>query len=301
MLHFREIGLAVLLALGPAAAGAIPELERCNTALDRGDYPAAAREAQAFVKLHPASAAAHVLLARAQIGMNQASEAMRELHAALERDPNNLDALYYLSKLADVLSRQEFMALARLDPDSARVHQLQAEGLAAAGRQEDAEREYLAALERRPGTPAIMNALGDLKRFDKSFKCDQALVWYGKVLEKDAGNFDALYGSGACYLRAENLDKAEEVFRAALKHDPSSIDAKMALGETLLALGRSAEAVPLLEAAAKGYPQLRRLQFLLSRAYKETGQTAEAKQALERYRELSEHEEEDTGNPEKMP
>ncbi len=297
----RKIRLTALLAFAPAVFGAAAELERCNSVLDRGDFQAAAREAQAFVKIHPSSADGHVLLARAQMGLNNASAAMRELRAALQRDPNNLDALYYLSKLADVLSRQEFMAMARMDPDSARVHQLQAEGLASAGRPEEAEREYLAALERRPETPAIMNALGDLKRMDKSFKCDEALVWYGKVLDKAPGNFDALYGSGACYLRAEELDKAQKMFSAALKSNPSSIDTRMALGETLLALGKPGDALPFLEAAAKTYSQVKRLQFLLARAYKETGRGADAKQALERYRELSQEEEESTGNPEKMP
>ncbi len=290
-----------MLGLASAAFGAVAELERCNTALDRGDYAAAARDAQAYVKLHPASAAARVILARAQMGLNDAPAALKELRSALQREPNNLDALYYLSKLADVLAQQEFLALSKIDPDSARVHQLRADGLAAASRQDEAEREYLAALERRPGTPAIMNALGDLKRADKSIKCDEALVWYGKVLEKDPGNFDALYGSGACYLRSDKVGEAEKVFSAALKSNPSSIDAKMALGETLLALGKAAEAVPLLEAAAAGYPQLRRLQFLLGKAYRETGRTADAKKAQERYRELSQHEEEDTGNPEATP
>lgn len=288
-----------MLLLGSAAFCAATGLESCAAALDRGDYAAAARGAEAYIKMHPASAAAHVVLARAQMGLNNAPAALKELRAALRREPNNLDALYFLSKLADVLARQEFMALARMAPDSARVHQLQGEGLAAQGKEDEAEREYLAALERRPGTPAIMNALGELKRQEK--KCNEAQEWYAKVLEKSPANYDALYGSGACYLRSGDADKAAPLFRAALTADPSSASARMALGEALLVTGKAAEALPLLEAAAKFDPQLRRLQFLLAKAYLENGREAEAKQAQERYRQLTQQEEEEQAPPEATP
>jgi len=296
----RQSRLAMaLLVLGSIAAGAAPELVRCNTALDRGDFAAAARDAQAYVKLHPESAEAHVILARAEMGLNNAPAALNQLHAALRREPGNVDALYYLSKLADVLSHQEFMALARMAPDSARVHQLQADGFAAQGKEAEAEREYLAALERRPGTPAILNGLGELNRQEKKYT--EALEWYGKVLEKYPSNYDALYGSGACYLRLQEAEKSVRLFRAALQADPSSVAAKMALGEALLSTGKAAEALPLLEGVAAYDPKLRRLQFLLARAYKETGRDADAKRAQDRYRELAAQEEEETGNPESTP
>ena len=65
-----------------------------------------------------------------------------------------MDALYYLSKLAGVMSIQEFVVVGRNAPDSARMHQIRAETLEAQqGRGRDgAEREYLAALEKVPGT-----------------------------------------------------------------------------------------------------------------------------------------------------
>ena len=144
-----------------------------------------------------------------------------------------------------------------------------------------------------------MNALGDLKRQDRSARCDEAEAWYAKVLEKDPTNFDANYGSGACYLRSEKYDKAVALFTAALRTDPSSIDAKLALGETLLTVRKPAEALPLLEAAAAGDPQLRRLQFLLARAYRENGRQAEAKRAQQRYLELTQREEEQQPPPER--
>ena len=123
----------------------------------------------------------------------------------------------------------------------------------------------------------------------------------GKVLDKYPSNYDALYGSGACYLRLQDAEKSVRLFRAALQADPSSVAAKMALGEALLSTGKAAEALPLLEGVAAFDPKLRRLQFLLARAYKETGRDADAKRAQDRYRELAAQEEEETGNPESTP
>ena len=143
----------------------------------------------------------------------------------------------FLSKLADVLAQQEFMALARMAPDSARVHQLQGEGLRRTGKEDEAEREYLAALERRPGTPAIMNALGELKRQEK--KCNEAQEWYAKVLEKRPGKLrravrlrGLLSALGRCGQGSSALSRSA--------HRPILLQPapEMALGEALLRAGQ---------------------------------------------------------------
>jgi predicted Zn-dependent protease len=273
------------LASGVPAPAANADRDACANALDRGDFAEAAQMAGSLVRLRPASAEARVLLARAEIGLNKPQGALAELHEALRLDPHNLDALYFLSKLTDILSRQEFLALAGIAPDSPRVHQIQAEGLAAKGDTEGAEREFLAALERKPGTVSILIALGDMKRH--TFQYGEALPWYQKVLEKDPGNYDALYGAGACYLLSKKPAEALPVFRRALKADPASLAAKMALGETLLVTGAGIEAVALLEEAAKADPDLQRLQYLLARAYQTTGRSEDARRAFQRYRDLS--------------
>jgi predicted Zn-dependent protease len=279
----RTVLLCFAFAVSLAAANTDPE--SCAVALDRGDFAQASRVAESLVHLHPTSVAARILLARADIGLNKPQAALAELHEALRLDPRSLDALYYLSKLAAILSRQEFLALAEIAPDSARVHQIQAEGLAAKGDAAGAEREYLAALDKRPGTASIMNALGDLKR--RRLEYGEALLWYQRVLEKDPASYDALYGTGACYLLSRKPAEALPMFRRALKADPASLAAKMALGETLLVTGAGNEAVVLLEEAARADPELQRLQYLLARAYQAAGRSEDARRAFQRYRELS--------------
>ncbi len=279
-----------LLAFAATAAGQPASLARCEVELDRENYAPATREAQAFLRAHPDSVPARILLARAYMGVNDGTAALSELHSALLRDPDSIDALYYLSKLAGIMSIQEFGVVRRNAPDSARMHQIRAETLEAQQDVDGAEREYLAALEKRPGTAYIMNALGDLKRHDKQYR--EALRWYEQVIAMDPDNYDALYGAGASYQLLHEGDPLP-LFRRALKADPSSIAAKIALGEALLLAHDTPEAVTFLEQAARAEPNFRRLQYLLGRAYQLAGRKEEARLAFERSRALAAREDEE--------
>ena len=283
--------LIVVLTRGGVAAQVAPQLDaaRCIAALDRGEFAAAAREAESLLRARPRSADALVLLARAEIGANNAPSAMTHLRQALASDPNHLDALYYLSKLSAVLSQQQLGYVVEHAPDSARAHQIRAEILVAQDKPAEAEREYQAALDKRPGTPAILIALGDLKRNEHEYT--DALTWYQKAMEKAPGSYDAVYGAGASHWLLKDREEAAKLFRRALAIDPSSMAAKLALGEALLALENYTESLKLLEAAAKLDPNMRRLQLLLYRAYKAVGRSAEAQRASDRYRELASREE----------
>ena len=283
-------GLACLILFAAAAerAGQM-DTSRCLVALERAEFAAAAREAESLLRANPRSADALTFLARAEIGANNAPAAMTHLRRALEIEPKHLDALYYLSKLAAVLSQQQLGYVVEHASDSARAHQIRAEILFAQDKTEDAEREYLAALEKRPGTPAILIALGDLKRHGHEY--NEALAWYLKAVEKAPGSYDAVYGAGASHWFLREREEAAQYFRRALEIDPSSMAARLALGEALLALGKYNDSLLLLEQAGKADPNFRRLQFLLARAYKAVGRLEESKRAEERYRELALREE----------
>ena len=287
----RCVSILVIVSLGATAAETPASIERWAIQLDREDYASVVREAQAFLRTQPESVPARILLARAYMGQNNGTAALSELEAALRREPDCVDALYYVSKLTAVLSVQEFGVVARDAPDSARMHQIRAETLEAQKDAAGAEREYLVALQKRPGTTYIMNALGDLKRHEKQYP--DAIRWYEQVIAKDPSNYDALYGAGASYQLSKRDGKALPLFRRALKADPSSIAAKMALGEVLLSSKEGAEALVLLEQAAIADPQFRGLQFLLGRAYQMMGREKDAQLAFERFRKLAAREDEE--------
>jgi tetratricopeptide (TPR) repeat protein len=282
---------AFAAVLSAAVALLAQSFEPCEKALDRWDFAEATRLAKALVQRNPGSDSAHVLLARAYMGRNESQLALAELNQAAKLAPDNLDVLYYLTKLAGVLSQQQYLAVLQLAPDSARAHQLKGEGLAAHDEPAEAEREYLAALERKPGAASILVALADLKRVEGEF--DNSLTWYRKVLEKEPRFYDALYGAGACYYLLKDRENALEYFRRALTADPSSVAARLALGQTLLALERPGEAVPLLEAAVKADPNLKRVYYLLARAYTAVGRIEDAGKSFQRFHSLTETEHEE--------
>ena len=93
------------------AAGGAADLEEATRALYKGDAPRAKSIAEEFRKAHPKSAAARLLIARAEMSQGDFEAAYRELERVLQREPHNVDALYYLSKLCGILSQIEFREL----------------------------------------------------------------------------------------------------------------------------------------------------------------------------------------------
>ena len=259
--------------------------EPAETALDQGRFEEAAALARRVLQHDAADSAAHVVLARALIGQNDAGGALRELSAALRYDPKNVDALYYLNKLGAVLAQQEFARLYAAAPDSARVHQLLAESL---HQQEDSageERELRAAYQRDPKSVAVLNALGDLLRAQS--RPEAALPFYAQAEKLDPRSFDALYGLGACHVAAQKYALAIGYLTRAAEVDPSSSAALFALGETLLRDRQPERAEKLLRSVVAREPSQKQTWFLLAKALQQLGRKREAEEAFAHYRKLS--------------
>lgn len=282
------VALAVLTVAYPLRAESPPALAESARALHRAEFDRAAALARGYLKAHPQSSPARVLLARAEMARGQYASAYRELQTALRGDPRNVDALYYLSRLCYALSQMEHQKLYAMAPNSARVHQLMAESYRAQQNLAKAEEEYRAALDADPRSVEVLIALGDLLR--SQFRFDDAVVYYSRAAETSPRNYDSAYGLGACYLFKEQPGRAVEYLRRALEIDPGSPAARLALGDALLRAGRPAEAVNELKAAAALEPTMRQAFTLLARAYNRLGQPAEAKAALARAQELTQKE-----------
>src|SRR5882762_8418143 len=78
---------------GLISAEGAADLAEATRALYKGDAPRAQSMAEEYRKAHPASAAARLLIARAEISQGDFDAAYRELQEALHREPHNVDAL----------------------------------------------------------------------------------------------------------------------------------------------------------------------------------------------------------------
>ena len=94
----KQIGTLLLqvATLYGAACAQSRELTEASHALYRGEHDRASEIARQYLKLHPGSAAMHVMLARAELAANHPEQAIVELRKALAADPRNVDAHYYL-------------------------------------------------------------------------------------------------------------------------------------------------------------------------------------------------------------
>ena len=279
---------ALFLILPFTGLAQTPALNESAKALYRGEPERAATLAVTYLKTHPSDPAARVLFARAVLAQGNFQVAYDELQKALKIDPNNIDALYYLSLIATALAQNEFKQLYALAPESDRVHQLLAESFKAQENPVEAENEYLTALKVKPHSLEILVALGELKREQSKF--DEAIDYYSQAEHIGPLDYDIAYGLGACYTYKQDHQKALAYFRQAIRFEASSGAAHFALGNVMFQLGQMAEAIVALKTAVTFEPKLRQAYFLLGRAQQKSGQQLAAKAAFRKVDELSQAE-----------
>jgi len=278
----------LLAALFPVALRAQPSRapSPAESAFCRGEYEEALALARRALEAGTDDVAARILGARAAAALGRIEAAYEGFREALRRDPKNVDALYYLGITAGVLAQGAHQQLLALAPGSARAHQLLAESLEAQGRRPEAEAEWKAALAANPKSVEALVALGDLGRAQLRFA--EALDYYAQAAVLGPGNYDVVYGTGVCHLFRGERPQALAAFREALRIEPSSASARLALGTVLLQTGQAEAAVPELLAALARQPRLRQAHYQLGRAYQALGRTAEAEAEFAKVRALVE-------------
>lgn len=239
---------------------------------------------EGYLRLNPEDPAARILLARALATAGENEQAFLELKQVLEKDPENVDALFYLGALTAALSQAEYSRLHEMAPDSARVHQLLGDSFRARRSFKEAEQEYVAALAAQPDLVEVIVELGDLKREQGDF--ESSATYYDRALTIDADNYRALYGLGVCSRFRQNNQEAITYYRRSIEIAPGYAPAYLALGTSLIQEGDYENAVATLLTAIELEPGMDQAYFQLGRAYQALGETAKADQAFEKARQL---------------
>src|SRR3954452_18282198 len=193
---------------------------------------------------HLRNAQADDLLGVALLEVGKPREALDCLEAALGKQPNDPDLLYYLGVAYAQLSKQLFDRVRIENPNSARAQQLSGEAMAAAGNQQAAEQHFRAALKLRP----------DLR--------------------------DVHYALGEMYLHSGDYENAEPEFRAEAQLVPASAAAAYKLGLVLMNRGRLPDAVAELKRADQLQPGMPETLLELGRAMNASGDAAAAEKYL---------------------
>jgi Flp pilus assembly protein TadD len=248
-----------------------------SRALSSGEGERAIQLATDYLKQHPSSSRARILLARAYISREDFDAAYRELRHVTRTQPRNVDALYYLGLVSARLAELEFKKLADLAPHSARLHQLQAEALEIQDKRIAAEAAYEAALEADPGLLDALLALAKLKRI--RLACDEAIPLYERA-DRVRVTFEGAYGRAVCHGVLGENEQAAVQYQRAIQQNSRAAVAWVGLGTALNKLGRSKEAIDTLLRAIALEPKMGEAYYALGQAYQTAGQSELAQQAF---------------------
>lgn len=267
-----------LLAQAPAARPA-PDtrLAAASRALAAGDLDVALQLGTAYLKQHPRSRRAQLLLVQVHIQRDDLDAAYHLAASAVRADSRDVDALYYLGLVTRRLAALELARLVESAPASARARQLQAEAMEAQERRADAEKEYAAALEAQPDLLDALLGLGRLKRI--RLACEEAIALYDKA-ESIRPSFDGAYGLGVCHSYLQNDATAAARFEEAIARDSRAAVAWAGLGTSLVKLRRTAEGIEKLQRAVALEPEMAEAHYMLGMAYQAAGDRVRADAAF---------------------
>jgi tetratricopeptide (TPR) repeat protein len=223
----------------------------------------------------------------AQIQADQPSEAVKNLQLALERNPNDPDLLFYLSRASQMLSNSSISTLAAHFPASARVHQVMGQNYFIVKQLPQAEKEYQQALALGPDLPGLHMELGQI--YAEGGQWVKAAEQFSIEAKHQPGNGEIAYRLGDALLRQGKPAEAA----AELKR---SDELRPDMSETLYALGKAAFATGDSETAEHVWSRVVEIEknsslagqahFSLAGLYRKTGKAEQASKEMQSFREL---------------
>ncbi|MDQ3252683.1 MAG: tetratricopeptide repeat protein, partial [Acidobacteriota bacterium] len=185
------------------------------------------------------------------------------------------------------LSQESYQRMFKLDPKSARVHQVLAQSYEEAGREADAIAEYELTVQLAPNMPGIHESLGSL--YWKTAEMDKAEAAFQKELGNDPNNFLALYKLGSIRVERGKPEQGLPLLEQAIRQNPGEVDAYYYLGKGQGILGRHEAAVANLQKVVVGDTSAQLIEsayYQLSQNYRKLGRVAEARTAIEKFQKL---------------
>ena len=209
--------------------------------------------------------------------------------------PKDPEVLYHAGRLFGNYAYLSTIKLAEVAPGSLWLHLAAGEANESQGRSDAAIQEYREVLSLQPDRPGIHYRIGRAllarakQSTDDTLSVPEALKEFDSELQIDPTNANAAYEAGEIHRKSARFTQALELFSLAVKHYPDFAEALVALGRTLVSLGKPEQALaPLRKAisldAANEVPW-----FQLAQAQRALGDAAEQQKALaefERLREL---------------
>jgi tetratricopeptide (TPR) repeat protein len=190
--------------------------------------------------------------------------------------------LFWATKAYNQLAGQAFDRLTQL-PESVQIHAFKAQMYRDHRQLKEAADEWRAALKLSPDDREVKRQLAAALFDAKDYQATMPIAQ--EELTREPGAPDLNYLVGASLFRTEQPEKALPYLETAVKGNPEILPAYAALGLTLVALNRNADAIPYLRKALP-LDDDGSIHYSLSRAYRAAGDTPHATEAMQEYQKI---------------
>jgi tetratricopeptide (TPR) repeat protein len=271
------------------------------------DYEAAATELHAALKIHPSMWQAQAFLGLSEMQLGATSETAQLLQSAfahvedkklrvrvgkalvqlnsetgniedalntatvLEKlAPDDPDVLYMVYRTHSALAERALATLAKIDPNSARLHEVLGESHAGENDFSSAITEYEKALAIDPALPGVHYELGEAILRNKSDEDSRqrAQKEFEAALKENPDDAHSEYQLGEIEFQRSHWKDAMQHYSRAAQLQPNLVDAQVALGSVLSQLGQPEEAVKHLLLAVQLDPDNATAHYRLSQVYR---------------------------------
>jgi cytochrome c-type biogenesis protein CcmH/NrfG len=203
-------------------------------------------------------------------------------------DPTNEALLYTAYRIHSDLAAESLLSLSIVNPNSARMQQALAHELAKRGSTAEAIEHYRAALKLDPTLPGLHFELADMLRTQSTAEGqEEAEKEYKAALEANPLDEQSECRLGDIALRSSDFKQAFDRFSHAVKLQPGDPEASIGLAKALISMNQPEKAEALLQHALQLDPTSAVAHFRLGTIYRQSGRTAEARHEMEEYHKYS--------------
>jgi tetratricopeptide (TPR) repeat protein len=272
------------LALRPDLASASAMLGMTYLAIGRPEE--ASRQLSRAAKGNPDDTHVEDLLEQSLIAIRDYKGAAQRLEQRVAHNPNDQDALYRLGRLYLTMSQTDLLRARSVDPNSALAHMLQGEIEEGAGDLVRARNEYEIAVRLGPAKPGTHEHLGNVLWLQGTWP--EARTQFEEELKNDPTSCGSRWKLANTYLQEnDQIPLALNELEAAIQRCPDLMQARVDHAKALILLKRESESIPDLETARRADPDEPSIHFLLAKAYRAQGRSAEAAAEMRRFGELN--------------
>jgi tetratricopeptide (TPR) repeat protein len=233
-------------------------------------------------------------LARAFTGLGQDDKAVEVALELTRLYPKDPEVLYHAGRLFANYAYLSTVKLAEVAPGSLWLHLAAGEANESQGRFDAAIQEYREVLSLQPNRPGVHYRIGRVllarakQSTEDAVSEAEALKEFEQELQLDPTNANAAYEAGEIHRKSARFDRALELFSQAVKHYPDFEEALLALGRTLLSLGKAEESLAPLRKSIALDAANEVSWFQLAQAQRALGNATEQQKALAEFQRLRE-------------